>query len=182
MSRFDNVEGRLTKERVLKLLKADPVLRKSLGIKTQYTVLKRASILLGIWALVLFMTPLPEQLLLGRIGLAMLILTFGACWASDLGFQAWRLDDAAESLTKILRKNPRIRLTERRDEVQTTTIEHEEFDAACSQISQLELKAMLEVETEVKTAVYDMTRDKQRQPLFSKENTAAEKTRPETQA
>lgn len=181
MALFDNIEGRVSKERILKLLKADPLLRKSLGIKMQYTVLKRASILLGIWAVVLFLTPLPEQLLLGRIGLAMLVITLGACWASDLGFQAWRLDNAADSLTKILRKNPKIRLTEGRNKAHAD-IEHTEFNAICSQLSQLELKAMLEVETEVKTAVSDMTQGRKRQPLFSKENKEAQEMIAKTRA
>lgn len=171
------IPGRLEKSEIHKCLKKDPLLRKSLGIKNQYTILKRASILIGLWMIVLAVTPLPESLLLGRIGLAMLCFTFAVCWACDIASHAISIEDAAENLTKILKKDPKVRLV---SDGEKTQIQHELFQAECSQITQLDLTSMLDVEVEIQDALESLT--PKQNSLFASKNQKSSQSKQRTKA
>lgn len=141
---------RIRKEDIAKCLKRDPLFTKTLGIKNTHKALKAGGILVISWLLILAVTPLPENLFLSRIGLVALLLTFGACWAADIGYHLANIDKASENLETILKKDPKIKIV---TDGETNTIIHQRFTAECSAMTQLDLKAMLEVEIEVKEAI-----------------------------
>jgi hypothetical protein len=143
-------EPRIDRERIAKCLKQDQVLRESVGIRRDWTNVKRMGLLVAGWAIVLVATPLPENLLLSRIGLATVMVALGVCWGVDILQNKLRIEDAADNLVKILKKDPKVTLITKGDE---TKIEHEKFHADCGTITRLELKAMLDTEVEIREAV-----------------------------
>lgn len=151
---FDSIDARITKASLRGVIKGDPLLQKSLGLQNRFSILKASSVLLAGWAFILLVTPLPEQLFLSRLGLLGLILVVLSSWGADIGFHASAIDEAAERLAVILKKDPKIALTTTEEAVQ---IKHALFDAKCEQMTKLKLAAMLRVETDVQEAVRELT-------------------------
>lgn len=141
---------RIDQKRIAKCLRRDPLFAKTLGVKNTHKTLKTGGILLAVWALIMFVTPLPEYLLMNRIGLIVILLAAAVCWAADIGYHIANIDEAAKNLESILKKEPKLKII---TEGEKNTIVHERFTAECSAMTQLELKAMLEVETELRDAI-----------------------------
>lgn len=147
-----DINDRIDQGKIAGLIKKDKTFRESLGIKNDHTILKRVSILLGIWILILFVTPLPQNMLMGRVGIFSLFLIAAIAWGVDIFAQKINIEDAAESLTKIFKKDPKVQLFVD-PETEETIITHGRFQAKCSTLSQLQFKSMLDVENEVKEAM-----------------------------
>jgi len=145
MSLFNPIEGRITSEKLFKILKEDALLQKSLGVQKSYTILTRTGIMMAGLIAALAVTPL-DQALLGRIGIALLASVLACGWGANSLFHKIRLEETAESLKSILRENPHVTIEKDKSGI---LLKHKKFEARCSPISELQFQAMLEVETEV---------------------------------
>jgi hypothetical protein len=175
-------DPRIDRNRIAKCLKQDPILRASLGIRQDWTIVKRMGLLIGGWAIVLVATPLPENLLLSRIGLMTVMAAMGICWGVDILQNKLRIEDAADNLVKILKKDPKVTLITQGDETQ---IEHEKFQAECGTMTRLELKAMLDTEVEIREAVNALMEPKGGSlfgEVYQKPHTPKKQTRTRTKA
>lgn len=159
---------RITKEDIAKCLKKDKLLRTSLGVKMQFTTLKWTGILLLGWTFILLVTPLPENLLMNRVAMTLLFFALTISWAVDYVNFIGSMDEAATSLTNILKKDSQLRII---TDGENTVLKHKKFEAQCSQITQLRLKELLDTEIEIQEAVSELIAGKS---LFHSRNLGKE--------
>lgn len=140
----------LDRETIIKALRRDTLLKKSLGFHARYITTKWFAIVWGIWMLTLLVTPLPETFMLSQLSLLMTAVFAGIFLAIDSYQNLLNEAQLADRIFNLLEKAPALKIEQKES---SAHISHPKFQADCRLETALLLDEMVSSEKETALAV-----------------------------
>lgn len=139
----------LDRESITEALRNDRTLKSSLGIRSQFTAVKRFLIVWAIWTVMLLVTPLPEALEWNLVSLLVTAMIGAFCLSYDLFQNRRRELQLAERIYNLLENTPVLEVKQDQEK-RLAHITHPKFTADCQLDTALLLAEMIASEKETK--------------------------------